>query len=73
MQSKRVKNYALDNCEYHPDTSMMFSVALNESMHSSGDLQYQAWLVDEMQEQKCYFDHRSFKANIRFKQLAEQP
>jgi hypothetical protein len=30
----------------HPDTPMIFSVSLNESMYAGGDVLYKTWVVD---------------------------
>ncbi len=33
---------------FHLDMPMEFSVSLNESMHSGGDVQHQSWVIDGM-------------------------
>jgi hypothetical protein len=33
---------------FHPDTPMEFTVSLNESMHSGGDVLIDSWVVDGM-------------------------
>ncbi len=41
-------NYYLGVEVFDPNTPMKFSVSLNESMHSGGDVQHQSWVIDGM-------------------------